>query len=116
MSPRETSSFNLEEALRLDALERQQITDTPRDEAFDRIVRTACATLEAPVGAISFLESERLWVKAEQGMGLCETGRDTSFCTHALLGEEVMVVEDASRDPRFAANPYVTEHGVRFYA
>jgi diguanylate cyclase (GGDEF)-like protein len=107
----------LEEAMRLDALERQQITDTPRDEAFDRVVRIACAALEAPMGAITFIESERAWVKSEHGLGINEGDRDISFCTHALTGDEVMVVEDASRDPRFAANPYVTcEGGVRFYA
>lgn len=108
----------LEEALRLDALERQQITDTPRDEAFDRVVRLACAALEAPVGAITFIESERLWIKAEQGLeGLTENPREISICTHALLGDEVMVVEDATRDPRFATNPMVhCEGGIRFYA
>jgi diguanylate cyclase (GGDEF)-like protein len=106
----------MEEALRLDALERQQITDTPRDEAFDRLVHLACGALAAPVGAISFLESERLWVKAAQGIGVCEAPRDTTFSTHALHDDDLLVVEDASRDPRFAANPYVTEHGLRFYA
>lgn len=113
----ENQSCQIEEAMRLDALERQQITDTPRDEAFDRVVRLACATLSAPIGAITFIESERQWIKAEQGLGLQETSRDTSFCTHALTGDEVMVVEDASRDPRFASNPFVASgDGIRFYA
>ncbi len=110
-------SGDLEEAMRLDALERQQITDTPRDEAFDRVVRLACAALSAPMGAITFIESERQWIKAEQGLGVHEMPRDVSFCTHALTGDDVMVVEDASRDPRFAANPFVTsKDGIRFYA
>jgi len=40
-----------------------------------------------------------------------------SFCTHALTGEEFMVVEDARRDPRFAGNPFVSpQDGIRFYA
>lgn len=113
----ESQSCQIEEAMRLDALERQQITDTPRDEAFDRVVRLACATLSAPIGAITFIESERQWIKAEQGLGVQETSRDTSFCTHALIGDEVMVVEDATRDPRFAGNPFVTtKDGIRFYA
>ena len=115
MSLRDTP-HNLEEALRLDALERQQITDTPRDEAFDRIVRIACTALAAPLGAISFLESERLWIKASEGISVRETARDTSICTHTLLGDELLVVEDASCDPRFVSNPFVIESGVRFYA
>ncbi len=110
-------SCDLEEAMRQDALERQQITDTPRDEAFDRVVRLACAALSAPMGAITFIESERQWIKAEQGLGVHETPRDISFCTHALTGDDVMVVEDASRDPRFASNPFVmSKDGIRFYA
>ena len=119
MSLRDTP-FPLEEALRLDALERHRITDTRRDEAFDRLVQAACAALQAPMGAISFLEDERLWVKAShgigQGIGLGETPCDTSFCAHTLMDDDMMVVEDARRDPRFAANPYVTEQEVRFYA
>ena len=78
MSLRDTP-FPLEEALRLDALERHRITDTRRDEAFDRLVQAACAGLQAPAGAISFLEDERLWVKANRGIGLGETPCDTSF-------------------------------------
>lgn len=117
MTTRVTPS-DLEEALRLDALEHQRITDTPRDESFDRVVRLACAALSVPVGAITFIESERQWIKSEQGLGgLKETPRETSFCTHALTSDDVMVVEDATRDPRFACNPFVTAtDGIRFYA
>ncbi len=119
MSLRDTP-FPLEEALRLDALERHRITDTRRDEAFDRVVQVACAALQAPMGAISFLEEERLWVKAShgisQGISLGDTPCDTSFCSHTLMDDDVMVVEDARCDPRFAANLYVTEQDVRFYA
>ena len=38
--------------------------------------RLACAALSAPIGAITFIESERQWIKAEQGLGLHETHRD----------------------------------------
>jgi diguanylate cyclase (GGDEF)-like protein len=111
------ATCQLDEALRLDALEQQQITDTPREENFDRIVRLACATLAAPVGAITFLESERQWIKAAQNFELDETTRRDSFCTHTIQNDEVMVVEDATQDARFRDNPFVTaEGGVRFYA
>lgn len=107
----------LEEAMRLDALERQQITDTPRDEAFDRVVRLACAATETPIGLISFVDSERQWFKARHGIEVQETPREQAFCAHALVNDELLVVEDATRDPRFADNPLVTcENGIRFYA
>jgi diguanylate cyclase (GGDEF)-like protein len=95
MSRMEDAKPSLTEAQRLDALERQQITDTPDEENFDRVVRLACAALEAPVGLISFVDGERQWFKARQGLDLKETPRE-----HA-----------------FADNPLVTcDNGIRFYA
>lgn len=112
-----TKPVPLQEAMRLEALEAQKITDTEEDEAFNRLVRMACATMEAPIGTISFVDSERQWFKARQGLDIRETSRDLAFCTHAIEGDDVMVVEDATRDPRFADNPLVTcENGIRFYA
>jgi diguanylate cyclase (GGDEF)-like protein len=105
------------EAQRLEALEREQITDTPQDEAFDRIVRLACTATDTPLGAISFVDEARQWFKARVGLDSHETPREQAFCAHALVEDHVLVVEDATRDPRFAANPLVTcADGIRFYA
>ncbi|MGI4796510.1 MAG: putative bifunctional diguanylate cyclase/phosphodiesterase [Janthinobacterium lividum] len=52
-----------------------------------------------------------------RGLELCETGRDVSFCAHAIAREEMLVVLDATLDPRFTDNPLVTgEPHIRFYA
>ena len=46
-----------------------------------------------------------------------ETPLETSFCRHALLEADRLVVPDAERDERFACNPLVTgETHLRFYA
>jgi GAF domain-containing protein len=113
----ELTEHQLDEAMRLDALDRQQITDTPADESFDRVVRLACAATESPVGLISFVDDARQWFKARQGIDVCETSRELAFCAHAIQNDDVMVVEDATADARFAHNPLVTcENGIRFYA
>jgi diguanylate cyclase (GGDEF)-like protein len=106
-----------DEAARLAALESEKITDTAPDDSFDRIVRLACATMAAPIGAISFVDGQRQWFKARRNLSKPETARRDAFCAHALHSDEVLVVEDASLDPRFCDNPLVTcEDGIRFYA
>ena len=105
------------EAERLAALRACEILDTPPEVAFDRIVKLATQSLDVPVAAVSFVDDDRQWFKAAIGSPFCECPRQHSFCAHAILEDDVFVVPDATRDPRFAANPLVTGGTqVRFYA
>ena len=102
---------------RLTALRGYGILDTPNEPAFDRIVHDAARAFGVPMALISLLDEQRQWFKAKIGIDAAETPRSISFCTHAIRGAEVMVVEDATRDARFAANPWVTgATHIRFYA
>ena len=48
---------------------------------------------------------------------MCETARGISFCGHAILHDDTMVVPDAALDERFADNPLVTgDPHIQFYA
>ncbi len=105
------------EAARLDALRQYQVLDTPPEEAFDDLVRIAAQICGTPVALISLVDVQRQWFKARVGIEAQETPRDLAFCAHAILGEDVMVVPDATQDARFADNPLVTgETHIRFYA
>jgi GAF domain-containing protein len=42
--------------------------------------------------------------------------RDQSVCAHTVASGNTLVVPDVLRDPRFAAHPWLQEHGFRFYA
>jgi len=102
---------------RLAALYALDILDSDAEPAFDRIVNMAARLMNAPVALVSLVDHDRQWFKAKCGVDVSETARDFSFCTHAMLGSETMVVCDATKDPRFCRNPLVTgEMSIRFYA
>ena len=106
-----------DETARVEALRATQLLDSEPDELFDRIVRIVCATLNVPVSLVSLVDSDRQWFKARCGIEGSGTPRDVAFCAWTVLGDEPFVVEDATRDPRFADNPHVTGAPfVRFYA
>ena len=106
-----------QEAARLEALRRYSILDTPAEQAYDDITALAAHICGVPIALISFVDAERQWFKSAIGFPCSETKRDVSFCAHAILGTQTMVIEDALEDERFVNNPLVTcVSGVRFYA
>ncbi len=102
---------------RVAALKGYGVLDTPNEPEFDAIVREAAEQFGAPVALVSLVDENRQWFKAKVGLDATETPRSISFCTHALRGNDVFVVEDATKDARFASNPLVVDDpSIRFYA
>ena len=105
------------EADRLAALRAYDILDTPREAAFDDIVNLVARVFDARIAVVNLIDEDRQWFKAEIGLGVRETPLETSFCAHAILMQDRMVVPDATADARFACNPLVTDAPhLRFYA
>jgi len=105
------------ESDRLAALRAYDILDTPREAAFDDIVNLVARVFDAPIAVVNLIDEGRQWFKAEVGLGVRETPLETSFCAHAILMQDRLVVPDATLDDRFACNPLVTgDPGLRFYA
>ena len=107
-----------DEAERLADLKSLNILDTPPDPRFDRITDLAADVFEVPIVLIPLIDTDRQWFKSAFGVsGIDSTPRDVSFCTHAILEPEAMVIPNAAEDPRFADNPFVTgDFHLRFYA
>lgn len=104
------------EAERLIYLHALGLLDTPPEERFDRITLLAKKRFHVPIALISLVDAQRQWFKSRQGLEACETSRDVSFCAHALLKDEPLIVRDATLDPRFFDNPSVTGAPyIRFY-
>lgn len=106
-----------DEDIRIDTLQSLKILDTPAEERFDRLTRIAANLFSVPIALVSLVDENRVWYKSARGMKVSEMPRDTSFCAHAILSEDIFVVDDTALDDRFADNPIVTaDPAVRFYA
>jgi PAS domain S-box-containing protein len=105
------------EVERLQALRASVLLDTPPEERFDRLTRLAKRIFRTRIALVSLVDTDRQWFKSRQGLEVPETSRTLSFCGHAILGPEILEVQDARQDPRFCDNPLVTgEPRIRFYA
>jgi diguanylate cyclase (GGDEF)-like protein len=112
----QTPAFPPNEAARIAMLRSLEILDTAPDERFDRLTRLARHVFSVPIAVVSLVDNDRQWFKSCAGLSVTQTPRDVSFCGHAILGDDLFVVEDAQQDPRFVDNPLVTgEPYVRFY-
>jgi PAS domain S-box-containing protein len=104
------------ELARLAALAALDVLDSPAEREFDTIVELAADRFDTPIALVSLVASDRQWFKARVGLDILETARDVSFCTHAIGNDDVMLVPDATADPRFATNPMVVgEPRIRSY-
>src|SRR4051812_5167501 len=95
-----------DDARRIAALEDLHVLDSPPEAMFDDVVALASHICKAPISLVSLVDRERQWFKARVGVDVSETHRDAAFCGHAILApQELLVVEDATQDPRFRHNP-----------
>lgn len=102
---------------RIAALRAYGVLHTQPETEYDEIAVLAARLCETPIAMVSLVAEDEQWFKARVGLDACSTGRDVSFCDHAMRGEGVMVVPDATLDPRFAENGLVTgPPHIRFYA
>jgi PAS domain S-box-containing protein len=106
-----------EESERLQRLRELGVLDTAPEAAFDRVTQLATKLFDVPIALVSLIDANRQWFKSRQGLDATETPRNISFCGHAVALGDLLVIEDAALDPRFADNPLVTGPPyIRFYA
>lgn len=114
--PQATSAMG--EAERVKVLHATGLLETGPSAALDQITRLASQIFGTPISLITLLDAHRQWLKSRVGLeGVQETRREDAFCTWTIAQDGVLVVEDATTDPRFADNAMVVgSPHIVFYA
>ena len=95
------------------------LLDTRPNATLDNITSNTCKAFQVPVALVSLVDSHRQWFKSRHNFEARQTGRVESFCAWTLLPRtpKVLLVQNASTDPRFRDNPLVVGHPrIKFYA
>ncbi|MES2823203.1 MAG: GAF domain-containing sensor histidine kinase [Pseudomonadota bacterium] len=112
------AALPVNEIIRIKALHDLAILDSAREQSFDDVAQVAMQLCDVPIAVVSLVDVNRQWFKSCIGVDASETPRDVAFCAHAILApDEVLVIEDATKDNRFSDNDLVLgPPHIRFYA
>ena len=109
--------WQVDEAARSAVIAAYDLDQLRHSPELTRITDFAATLCAAPVALITVLDHAEQTFLSRTGVDIEGTPREISFCNHTIQGETLMVVPDATADPRFADNPLVTgDLNVRFYA
>jgi len=103
---------------RLLKLHAYDILDTPSENTFDKIAILAAQIFNTPIAQVTFVDQDRVFFKTNiSPLQATEIDRKDSFCSVAILQEEVTLIKNMLDVPELLNNPFVVmENGVRFYA
>lgn len=110
-------NLSLAEKRRIEAVHQFLQIDFDKSKEYQEIVDLAAELCEKPVAVLSLLDEEINWLKVRSGVNIQIMPRETSFCQHVIKADDLLVVEDATKDSRFIDNPLVcSDPNIRFYA
>jgi len=102
------------ENVRLKALRELDILDTPCEPQYDSITKITAYKLSSPHCFISFVDSDRIWIKSYQGSYIKELPRRKSICGHVINEiksthpkDRIYQIYDTKNDTRFFDNSFV---------
>lgn len=104
-----------DEDARLDALAQYDIDDLAIKETFDRLTELAAKHFETDVAFIGLVHEHEEEFVSCYGGDIDPLPRESTMCTHAILEQDVMVVEDVAADDRFKHNDALARLDIRSY-
>jgi len=107
----------INETERLAALRKFNILDSAPETPFDSLTHLASYFCNTPICLVSLVDKDRIWFKSRVGIDVPQLPRDGSFCSHAILQDDIFIVPNTLEDERFNDIPLVTAPpALRFYA
>jgi CheY-like chemotaxis protein len=104
------------EQSRLDALAEYDVEGLPIEKSFSRLTDLIASHFDAAVAFIGLIERDEENFLACTGADWDSLTREETICTHSMLQEDVMVVEDIREDGRFSSNETLRNLGIVSYA
>jgi two-component system sensor histidine kinase VicK len=106
-----------DEVLRIEALNQYEVLNSAPDPALDDLTQLAAQICETPVAAISFIGSDRIWIRSRFGMESLELSLGSLPCETTILGDTVYEISDTRNSPDYAPDGLLLEgRPYRFYA
>lgn len=105
-----------DERARIAALAEYDAIDLTAVETVDRVTKLVVNHFDIDVAFVGLVDEHEEQFLACEGANWETLAREDTICTHTILQDDVMVVEDVAEDPRFASNETLRELGIRSYA
>jgi diguanylate cyclase (GGDEF)-like protein len=106
------------EQARVRVLHELDLLDQPRTPELEALARLTAYICGTPTAVVNLIDVDRQWQAAAFGVEPGEVTREDSMCAQVFRSGSVTYTADASRDPLFSGNPFVTGRiaNVRLYA
>ncbi len=113
---RKYKNINKEQS-RLKNLYEYNILDTPPEEEFDVLSKLAIQIFNVKYALITFVDSDRIWIKSKVGLDLKEMPREQCFCSQTIKQNRVFQVANVRQRKQFNVFKDISKNiKISFYA
>jgi phosphoserine phosphatase RsbU/P len=107
------------ESTRVAALRRYVVVDSAANRVASRVAALAARILSAPIGTVSLVDEDRIWLAGTHGLdaGIREIARSEGLCEEVITGTAShLVITDTHTTTRYATDTFLRDNAIRFCA
>ena len=105
------------ELRRLEEVNRYLNLHISKGQQLQQIVEQVASIYDAPIAMITFMGEDAQYIRFSKGTDIKQVDYHNTFCKHTIQQHDMLLVADASKDPRFSNNIYVVnDPHIRYYA